>query len=455
MGRPRRAAPIRNPSRPSSPAGTRWEASTENPEWQDPADRSPVTLRLGSHALQIGGCGSRLQGIRFIPRKASARLRALLARSPAVLIQGPRQCGKTTLVRKLFPDWKHVDLERPADFDAIHADIEGFFDAYPDHVILDEAQRLPEVFSVLRHVIDRKRRNGRFILLGSAGGSLMRTASESLAGRVSFLELTPLRLCELAGTRRESQRWFWGGYPPVLGSRAFDGRAEWLDGYVTTFLERDLPALGVRLPSHRLRKLWTMLTHVHGNLLNASDLARSLVVSTHTINHYLDVLEGAFLIRRLQPLHANVQKRLTKSPKVYIRDSGLLHFLAGLRHPGELETWSRRGHSFEGLVIEEIATLAGERVVRPEVCFWRTQAGGEVDLVIRDGTRLVPIEIKLGVSVDQHALRGLRQFMKDLGVRKGWVVATASERRRVGRAIEIVPWREVVSGTVTFGFGRR
>lgn len=180
---------------------------------------------------------------------------------------------------------------------------------------------------------------------------------------------------------------------------------------------------------------------------------KHLVVET--VNHYLDVLDGAFLIRRLPPLHANVRKRLTKSPKVYVRDTGLLHFPAGLRRPGGLATWPRRGHSFEGLVVEEIAALAAERVVRPEVCFWRTQAGAEVDLVIRDGTRLVPIEIKLGASVDHHAVSGLRQFMKDFDVKKGWVVSTATEGRRIGRGIEIVPWREVVNGTATFGFGEK
>jgi hypothetical protein len=370
------------------------------------------------------------------------------------MVHGPRQCGKSTLVRRLLPGWKHVDLERPADFDAIDADLEGFFDAYPERVILDEAQRLPTLFPVLRYVVDRKRKNGRFVVLGSASPALARGVSESLAGRVAFLELTPFRAIELTEGRRRAERRFWGGFPPVLGQRSLQGRLEWLDGYVTTFLERDLPALGVQLPAQRLRKLWTMLTHVHGSLLNVSDLGRSLVLSTHTVNHYLDILEGAFLIRRLPPFYANIQKRLTKSPKVYVRDTGLLHFLAGLRRPQDLETWPRRAHSFEGMVIEEVTALASERVLRPEVCFWRTQAGAEVDLVIRDGGRLVPIEIRLGASVDQYAIAGLRQFMKDHDVKKGWVVASTSERREIGRGIEVVPWRDVAQGKETFGLGR-
>ena len=387
----------------------------------------------------------------YIDRSATHRLRGLLRTFPCVLVLGPRQCGKSTFVRHVLPRWRPVDLERPTDLGLLESDLEGFFNANPQRVAIDEAQRLPELFPVLRHVIDRDPRKGRFVLLGSASPHLTRGVSETLAGRVGMLELTPFRAAELSGTRRVDHRWFFGGYPPVHGLRSFAARADWLDGYVTTFLERDVPALGLTLPPARLRRLWTMLTHVHGNLLNVSDLARSLVVSTHTVNHYLDVLEGAFLIRRLQPLHANVQKRLTKSPKVYIRDTGILHFLAGLRRPPDLETWPKRGHSFEGLVVEEIAALAAERLARPELCFWRTQAGAETDLVLQHRGRWIPIEIKLGAAVDGHAVAGLRQFMKDFEAPRGWVVANTPERRRLGTNIEIVPWEDMVAGREDFG----
>ena len=200
----------------------------------------------------------------------------------------------------------------------------------------------------------------KIVLTGSASPDLVRAVSESLAGRIALLELAPFSSAELAGTRRSAQRWFWGGYPPVHAARSNAARLDWLDAYVSTFLERDLPALGLRLPAARLRTLWTMLTHVHGNLLNASDLARSLGVSSPTITHYLDVLEGAYMVRRLPPFFANVQKRLTKAPKIYIRDSGLLHFLAGLREPRDLDGWSRRGASFEGLVIENAGGYASD-----------------------------------------------------------------------------------------------
>jgi uncharacterized protein len=388
----------------------------------------------------------------YLPRADHARFRQLLRTFPAVLVYGPRQAGKSTFVRHELPAWRYVDLERPSDFSVMTADLEGFFDANPRRVAIDEAQRLPELFPVLRHVLDRSRVAGRVVLLGSARPPLLRTASETLAGRLGLLELTPFRAGELAGTRWAHDRWFWGGYPPVLRLRSAASRGAWLDAYVTTFLERDLPALGLDLPADRLRRLWTMLTHVHGNLLNVSDLARSLAVSVHTVNNYLDVLESAFMIRRLHPHFANVQKRLTKSPKIYIRDTGLLHLLAGLRDRRNLETWSRRGSSFEGLVIEELASLAATRLQRPEVLFWRTQAGAEVDLLIKSGRSLLPVEIKLGAAVDQYSLAGLRSCMKDLSLTRGWVVSTATERRLIGNGIEVVPWTAIVNGEIDFSF---
>jgi predicted AAA+ superfamily ATPase len=386
--------------------------------------------------------------MRFVARVQAERLATLLRSFPAVLLVGPRQCGKSTLARQALPGWTHLDLERALDFDALAADMEGFLAANPRALAIDEAQRMPELFQALRHHIDRGRGRGRFLLLGSASPTLMRRVSETLAGRVATIELTPFLMCELARSRRSDDRWFWGGFPPVHALADARARAEWLGAYVSTLLERDLPALGVGLPPRRLRTLWTMLTHVHGNLLNVSDLARSLGVSSHTVAADLDVLEGAFMIRRLPPYFANVQKRLTKSPKLYVRDTGLLHHLAGLRRPRDLATWSRRGASFEGLVIEELAALASSRLVRPEIFFWRTQAGAEVDLLIVEGRKILPIEIKLGASVDRHGYAGLRQCMKDLNLRRGWVITTSEEPRSLVPGIDLVPWKQIAAGDI-------
>lgn len=382
--------------------------------------------------------------MKWVQRHGATALGRLLRTFPAVLIYGPRQCGKTTLVRAELPDWTHVDLEKPRDAALLAADLGDWLDAHPRRIAIDEAQRMPDLFPALRSSLDAARGHGRVVLLGSASLALLRSSAESLAGRIGLLELTPFLAAELAGSQAERDRWFWGGFPPVHARRGSRARNEWIDDYVTTLLERDLPALGVQLPPARLRALLQMLAHVHGNLLSLSDLARSLGVTHPTVSRDLDVLEGTFLVRRLAPFHANIQKRLTKSPKLYIRDTGVLHALAGLSQPGELATWSRRGASFEGLVIEEIAALARERSSRAGLFFWRTEAGGEVDLLVAIGQRIIPIEIKLGTAVDHHALRSLRQCMADLGLKKGWVVTGSGERTRVGRDIEIVPWDDVV-----------
>ncbi len=382
----------------------------------------------------------------MIPREASRTLAGLLRAFPAVLVAGPRQCGKTTFVRSALKGWHYLDLENPTDLDALSSDPEGFFQRHPGRVIIDEAQRWPGLFPVLRGVIDGRRRPGAFVLTGSAHPALMRQAGESLAGRLGLLELTPFGVSELkARPRWLRDRWFYGGLPPLYSLGA-SSRAAWLRDYVGWFLERDIPALGFRIPATRLRRLWEMLCHVHGGILNVSDLARGLDLDQKSVNHHLDILEGSFMIRRLRPFFANIGKRLVKSPKLYLRDSGLLHFLAGLRSAREIDSWPRRGQSWEGYVVEELIRRAQLALPAPEFYYWRTQAGAEADLLLLHGSRRVAFEIKAGATLSSPGLAGLRQCVADLRLRHSFVVYGGARRLEISPNITAIPWAVLERG---------
>ncbi len=384
--------------------------------------------------------------MRGTSRRAADLLKRMLRTFPAVLILGPRQCGKTTLVRQALPGFEHFDLERPEDLGRIAADPSGFFELHPEKLVIDEAQRLPELFSILRPVLDARKTKGRIVLTGSASPDLVRGVSESLAGRVGVVQLTPFLEQEIAGTSYAKLREFYGGFPPLITLRSNDQRRLWFESYIQLFLERDLPAMGLRLPAARMRLLWTMLTHVHGNILNMSDLSRSLGISVPTVQANLDVLEHTFMIRRLPPFFANIQKRLTKSPKVYIRDTGLLHYLAGLQNPAALETWDRRGASFEGLVIEELISRAQVEDPGARAYFWGTHGGGETDLLLESRGAITPIEIKRSRSVDVRELNPLRRCMADLQLKRGVVIYRGTKRVRLTADVDAVPWEEVRAG---------
>lgn len=377
----------------------------------------------------------------MIKRICEEKLNSLTQTFPVVLVVGPRQCGKTTLVRQSFKDWRYLDLERPRDASVLSSDPEGFFEENPRRVIVDEVQRQPGLFPLLRHVVDQQRRPGRFVLTGSAHPNLLRQAGETLAGRAAVLELTPFGHCELAHKPRWlSQRWFWGGYPPLYHLKSYAQKLEWIENYIALFLERDLPNLGVTIAPAKLRRLWTMLAHLHGQILNLSDLARSMDLSHHTISHYLDLLEGAFMIRRLAPYSANIGKRLVKSPKIYIRDSGLLHYFLGFHQPQSLYGWPKIGASFEGTVVEELAQRLKLKSTGIGIYFWRTQAGGEVDLIVESGRRRTALEIKYGRTLDRRAHAGLRNCMKDLDIRRGILLYGGTEHLKLGHATEALPW---------------
>lgn len=384
----------------------------------------------------------------YVPRQYETLLNTLRATFPVTLIIGPRQCGKTTLVRACLRKYMLVDLERAADYQRVTADIELFLREHAGGVVIDEAQRCPELFPALGYAVDRQRVPGRYVVLSSAAPPLLNMAAETLGGRVGVLELTPFTVHETRPRWSWQTRWWRGGLPPLYALRTEPARMLWLENYITAFLERDLPVLGVRVPAPRIRQCWTMLAHLHGHLLNVSDVARAMNLSTTAMLHYLDILEGAHMIRRLPPYYANVGKRLTKRPKLYVRDTGVLHHLAGLRTPEELATWPGRGRSFEGLVIEELINATRLRHSAPQFFFWRTQAGAEVDLLIALGQRLVPVEIKHGIAVSHYDTEGLRHCMQDLGISNGYVVTRGEERVSLGHGITVLPWHEIVEGAL-------
>ncbi|MBM4039327.1 MAG: ATP-binding protein [Planctomycetes bacterium] len=358
----------------------------------------------------------------MIARKAADFIARFAEQFPAILIVGPRQCGKTTLARH-FLSGEYFDLEKPSDRQLLAGDAELALRRFPGPCIFDEAQVLPELFPVLRSLIDEQRdRAGRFYLLGSVNPALVRAISESLAGRVGVAELTPFLFPEVAAGADIVRLWLRGGYPDAF--QATDGMAWqlWQESYLRTVVERDLARQGVSLSPVELRRLLGMLAHHHGGLLNASELGRAMGVSYHAVQRCLDVLEGHFLVRRLPPYHANLGKRLIKSPKVYVRDSGLLHHLLGISAERGLLESPQRGNSWEGFLIEQIAAL--ERLLRPgsQFYFYGTHAGAEVDLVIDRGQERIGYEFKCAASVGTRDWANLRRAREEGVIHHGNVV---------------------------------
>lgn len=370
-------------------------------------------------------------------RLAADRLRSLAGQFPAVLILGARQVGKTTLARLAFPGHAYVDLETPRLRELFAEDAAFHIRSRAgDGLILDEAQAVPDVFAALRGIIDEDRgrdRHGRFVLLGSAQPALVRGVSESLAGRVGILELDPLTPAETA-TGPEPLPWprLWlaGGFPDAVRG---DFR-EWQENYLRTYIERDLPQLGVAADPLLTRRLLTMLAHQQGGLLNVAALAGALGVGHARVARLLDVLEQTFLLRRLPPFFRNVGKRLTKSPKAYLRDTGLLHHLLNIGSPDELDAHPVRGASWETFVLEDL--LRRERLARPfsQPFFWRTAAGAEVDLLFQRGDAVAAVEMKAGVGTARQA-RHLADALADVGATAGWIVDQGEGEEALNAAV--------------------
>jgi len=371
------------------------------------------------------------------------RFQSLLRQFPIVCILGPRQCGKTTFVKSVLPDWRYLDLERPSDLIQVSEDPEDALHRWQRHMIFDEAQRLPALFPVLRSFVDENRsKKGRIVLLGSASPHLMRNTSESLAGRVGFLDMTPFLAEEVPDRGR---LWIRGGFPEAYLQNSDSRRTDWFEAYTRTFIERDLHQLGIEVSPVQMRKLMSMLAHVHGGLWNASELAGSLGVSYHTVNRYVEILEQTFLIRRLPPYFANLSKRLVKSPKVYFRDSGLLHYFLGVATKEDLDVHPKKGASWEGFVLEQVLGWLSLRGAAMEAYFWRTGTGSEVDLMLKKGRRLIPIEIKRHSSPQKSDVTGLVSCMADLGLKEGYVIRPGGENYSLGGGVRVITLNQLES----------
>ena len=325
----------------------------------------------------------------MIYRLAEARISDLLTRFPAVAVLGPRQVGKTTLARRIVQELGaaavYLDLELPSHRAKL-SDPELYFSSQEDRlVVLDEIQRMPGLFEVLRGVIDERRRQGRrhrqFLLLGSASIDLLQQSSETLAGRIAYSELTPLLAEEVATKKRGDwdRLWLRGGFPDSFLAADEAASVEWREEFIGTYLERDIPLLGPRIPAETLRRFWTMLAHEQGTLLNAASVAGAIGVSGQTVGRYLDLMVDLLLVRRLPPWSKNAGKRLVRSPKVYVRDSGLVHALLGLRDLDAVLGHPVTGGSWEGFVIENLLAAAPSGT---SACFYRTAVGAEIDLVL-------------------------------------------------------------------------
>jgi predicted AAA+ superfamily ATPase len=371
----------------------------------------------------------------LIPRpRLVDRTRQYLEESPVTVLLGARQTGKTTLARMVSQarDPVHFfDLEQAAGRAALATpdltlgDAEGL-------VVIDEIQRLPSLFEVLRPLCDRPENPAKFLLLGSASPDLIRGVSETLAGRALFIQVAGFSLDEV-GKEQQNRLWLRGGFPRAFLA-ASDGAAErWLEGFAATFLERDVPQMGLRVPAEALSRFWNMTAHYHGQIWNGAELARSLDVNPKTARHYLDILQGGYVLRVLPPWHENLKKRQVKAPKVYVRDSGLLHHLLGIGSLAALRSHPRYGASWEGFALEQVLQWWGDR----DAYFWSTQRGAELDLLVMRKGRRIGFEFK---CTDAPTLsRAMHVALEDLRLEKLYVVYPGKERYPLHERVEALP----------------
>lgn len=369
-------------------------------------------------------------------RKAFQEIRKHLSWSPAVAILGARQIGKTTLARQIaneFPKSIYLDLENSqARAKLEQADV--FFQAHRDRlIVLDEIQNAPELFSTMRGEIDADRRNGRFLILGSASFKLLQQ-SQSLAGRLALVDMAPLLLSEVHRDFEDIQTlWLRGGFPNSYTAPNDEASWLWRDSFVRHFLNTDLPALGINVEPELMRRFWRMTAHLHGQLFNASSIATSLGVSSPTVTRYLDHLVQCLMLRRLEPFHANLGKRLVKSPKIYVRDSGLLHYLMGIHNITDMMGHPITGASWEGFCVEQICN---HLPAGASVSFYRTAAGAELDVVVETGRQTLGFEIKF--SSAPKVTKGFWQACEDIGVNQAYVIAPVQEGWAMANNVQVI-----------------
>ena len=372
--------------------------------------------------------------------KLLARIRRALKRSRVVALIGPRQSGKTTLARQIVPasSINYFDLENPASLARLEQPLTAL-EGLRGTVAIDEIQHRPDLFPILRVLADRKPLPARFLVLGSASPELLRQTSESLAGRLETIPVTGLGLAEV-GTKALNRHWQRGGFPLSFLARTNENSATWRQQFIQTFLERDVPQLGISIPAPALLRFWTMVAHSHGGIWSAADPARSLGIGESTVRRYLDLFTSLLMVRQLQPWHENLKKRQVKAPKVYVRDSGLLHVLLGIQTESELLAHPKAGSSWEGYAVEEIL-----KVVEPdEAYFWATHQGAELDLLLFKGGRRFGVEIK---RMDAPTLTpSMRIALADLQLEQLTVVYPGKQSYELAPQVTVLPIDTAVAG---------
>ncbi len=371
--------------------------------------------------------------------EALSRLETALDENPVAVLLGPRQCGKTTLARLLADreggHW--FDLESAEDRAAL--DQPGLaLKSLSGLVVIDEIQRLPRLFTALRPLADRRQNPARFLILGSASPDIVKGVSETLAGRAGFVDLSGLHAGEVQPADQPAL-WLRGGFPRSFLSASDEASWRWRANFVRTFLEQDLPQLGIRTAAETIRRFWTMVGHYHGQVWNAAELARSLGASEGTARHYLDILCGTYLARRLMPWHTNLGKRELKAPKVYVRDSGLLHSLLGIKTRQALHSHPKLGASWEGFALEQVLAICGQE----DTWFWATHAGAELDLLLFRNGRAYGVEFK--VSDGPTMTKSLHTALQDLKLERAWIIHPGERRYPVHEKVEALPLSAVSS----------